>query len=49
METLSVIIAAAGIAVGSFSLGFSVRGLLNPSKRNNRNDQSNYADDDCES
>lgn len=45
LETLVIIIAAIGIAVGSFSLGFSVRGLLTPSKRNDGHDQSDNADD----
>lgn len=46
LQIASIIIAAAGIMVGSFSLGFSVRGLLTPSKRNDRYDESDDADDD---
>lgn len=48
LQIASIIIAAAGIMVGSFSLGFSVRGLLTPSKRNDRDDESYDADDDSD-
>lgn len=48
LQSASIIIAAVGIMVGSFSLGFSVRGLLTPSKRNDRDDESYDADDDSD-
>lgn len=48
LQIASIIIAAVGIMVSSFSLGFSVRGLLTPSKRNDRDDESNDADDDSD-
>lgn len=48
LQIASIIIAAAGIMVSSFSLGFSVRGLLTPSKRNDGDDKGNDADDDSD-